>query len=965
MLFRSVTARSLGYTGAGVKVAFLADGIDPANANLTRGGKPVISDYKDFSGDGTTAPTAGGEAFLDANAIAGQGSQAYNVAGFGAQVPASPCLIRIEGVAPGASVVALKVFGRGDVSTTSGFLQAIDYAVNVDHVNVLNESFGADPFPDVTSLNAVKAFNDMAVQAGTTVVVASGDAGPFNTIGSPASDPRVISVGASTGFQFYAQTDYAGADQFAREGWENGNISSLSSAGYTQGGRTLNLVAPGDLSFASCTPSSRYSSCVNFLGKPSSVEQSGGTSQAAPLVAGAAALVIQAYAKKHNGIQPTPAAVKQILLSTATDLRAPATEQGAGVLNSLKAVELAMWTPKPAAASAGPTLKLSSNQLNYVGEPGATASWAVTVTNTAHAAQQVAVSGRRFGSGTTIKQAAVRLSDATSPHFANWSTGASNYGSVRFTVPGGAALLNASIAWPATASQAGNQNARVRVILVDPAGKLAADSDPQGVSGYGSAQVLHPAAGTWTAVISSNTATAGGTAGTVQFGASVSNTRSFGTVSPSRLTLAPGASGVVHVSATVPEGAGDSSGSVVFNAGPAAGGAVSVPVTLRGQIPTGRGVVGKFSGVLTGGNGRSPGEGQVAAYSFAVPSHLPILLRNIDVDVVLANDPANQVSGYLIAPGGETMGYGSSYLTTGFNAGGVPVETPKRQLSLYTSNPIPGKWTLVIDFTSPVPGNELADPFTGQIRFNAVSFNRGALPDSPSATLKRGQSVTYKITVHNTGAAPEDIFLDPRLTTVQSYALQPQDQVADVKLPMPAAADRPEWIVPTMTHSVSAYASSSVPVMFNFGPFPGDPDEASSYGRAASALYPLGKAVTPVTQGLWFAAPSELGPYSAQGAATTTVTTAMSAMTQGFDTSANPATGDFWRFAVASLAASASYNLFVVNPGQTRTINLTVTPTAPSGTVMRGMLYIDDFADSLQFLSGSQLVALPYAYTVK
>ena len=68
---------------------------------------------------------------------------------------------------------------------------------------------------------------------------------------------------------------------------------------------------------------------------------------------------------------------------------------------------------------------------------------------------------------------------------------------------------------------------------------------------------------------------------------------------------------------------------------------------------------------------------------------------------------------------------------------------------------------------------------------------------------------------------------------------------------------------------------------------------------------------------------------------------------------------------MSPLAASASYNLFIVNPGQTRTINLTVKPTAPSGTVVRGMLYIDDFVDSLQFLSGSQLEALPYSYTIR
>ena len=31
---------------------------------------------------------------------------------------------------------------------------------------------------------------------------------------------------------------------------------------------------------------------------------------------------------------------------------------------------------------------------------------------------------------------------------------------------------------------------------------------------------------------------------------------------------------------------------------------------------------------------------------------------------------------------------------------------------------------------------------------------------------------------------------------------------------------------------------------------------------------------------------------------------------------------------------------------------------------MQGIVYVDDFVDSLQFLSGSQLVAIPYEYKI-
>ncbi|HXW82560.1 MAG TPA: S8 family serine peptidase, partial [Acidimicrobiales bacterium] len=543
------TARSLGITGAGVKVAFLADGLDINNPDLIRpDGQHVIVDYEDFSGEGTSVPTGGGEAFLDAGSIAAQGNQVYDVSHYSDLPLNRPCDIRIEGVAPGASLVALDVLGAGDAGFASSILQAINYAVTVDHVNVLNESLGDNPYPDdVADLDLIKAANDAAVAAGTTVVVASGDAGVTNTIASPSSDPNVISVGATTTYRSEAQDGVGGSRFPGVRGWLNNNISSASGGGFTQRGATVTVVAPGELNWALCsTNTAEYSDCVNYAGQPSPILQAGGTSESSPLTAGTAALVIQAYAKTHGGEGPTPQIVKQILASTADDIGAPAAQQGAGLVDAYKAVlaaesygQTSMASTVTGAGHRPPpgTLLNSTDQFNVVAAPGATEQLTDNVTNDSASTQDVTLSTRALTDYQSIKTAVVELTDTASPQFSDWSGITNNYEPVNFIVPPGADRLNTAIAFQS--ASATNLDARVKMALVDADGDLAGYSSPQGDGNYGDVQVTDPVPGRWTAYIFSHDSANGGTTSPVLFGASVAHYTSFGTVSPPSLELAP------------------------------------------------------------------------------------------------------------------------------------------------------------------------------------------------------------------------------------------------------------------------------------------------------------------------------------------------------------------------------------------------------------------------------------------
>ena len=284
------------------------------------------------------------EDYGDASSMVAQGTVVYEYA---KALPASTLPIPADCTFIHQGRCAGRIAGRPDRHrhsdpVHSAVVAGIDATVMTTHADVISESFSGGA--------SVRAANDAAVAAGVTVVVSAGDSGSQGTFDIQSDDPAVIGAAGTDSLRLIATDD--GYSKFV-----SNNISALSSGGTAPTNKLVDLAAPswygGE---AACAEG--VGGCPT--GNPT--ESMRGTSESAPLIAGAAADVIQAYRDTHGGASPTPAQVKDILTSTATDIQAPADQQGAGLLNVYAAVRAAQMMP-------GSTMRHSNGSDSLVAAP--------------------------------------------------------------------------------------------------------------------------------------------------------------------------------------------------------------------------------------------------------------------------------------------------------------------------------------------------------------------------------------------------------------------------------------------------------------------------------------------------------------------------------------------------------------------------------------------------------------------
>ncbi len=227
----------------------------------------------------------------------------------------------LKGVAPDAQLYGYKVLNSGGSGWGSDIIAAIERAADPnqdgnfsDHLDVISMSLGGWGNPDDPMSTAV----DNIVDAGVVAVIAAGNYGEENTIGSPGTSRKAITIGATDKYDNIAY--------FSSRGpiiWQDyqGNTKYLLKP---------DVVAPGvDICAAQWNGWLDDEHCLDT--EHIAIQ---GTSMATPHVAGAIALIKQAHPDWN------PEEIKMALRNTAIDINENINVQGYGRIDVLEAVSL-------------------------------------------------------------------------------------------------------------------------------------------------------------------------------------------------------------------------------------------------------------------------------------------------------------------------------------------------------------------------------------------------------------------------------------------------------------------------------------------------------------------------------------------------------------------------------------------------------------------------------------------------
>ena len=240
----------------------------------------------DFSGEGDGIDRYGHGTFV-AGLIAGDGAAS-----------AANGTRQATGVAPGATIVSLKVAGADGSTSLSRVIAAIGFAVQNEEkydIGVMNLSFGADmqmPY----NANPLDAAVEFAWAAGITFVAAAGNEGA-DSVSSPGDDPYVVTVGASDTHGTAATADDTVPSWSSHESFRKYAKPDIVAPGVSD----VSLRAPGS-TVDTTHPEGRVDDTY-FRGT--------GTSMSTGLVSGAAAVLLQ------RNPDATPDDVKGALLDGA------------------------------------------------------------------------------------------------------------------------------------------------------------------------------------------------------------------------------------------------------------------------------------------------------------------------------------------------------------------------------------------------------------------------------------------------------------------------------------------------------------------------------------------------------------------------------------------------------------------------------------------------------------------------